>query len=317
METLSLANNNLSGLYLVYLDKYLPKLRNLSLQGNMLKTWRDLDAISGRKDRMKHLRELVLLETPLRDMEYKNGREDRFRRYEGYLDYFIYPLYSFCVSEIARRFVSLEVLDQEAITQIGFTNDSIPGPVPIVPKPNATTFPYEMGPSFITGVDGALVSNFLVRYVNCFNSDCHQPKLNFYLSFFQLFDTQRGGLVDAYDSQATFSYCCNTSIPARARIANLHNTMPHQRRLLWESWLKNSGGGSRNLSRPQVNVDRTVEILHVGLAKILTAQAGLPETKHDVSAGQKFVVDAFPVPHGQGNALLLTLHGEFMEGMFL
>lgn len=217
-------------------------------------------------------------------------------------------------SEIARRFVALEVLDQEVITQIGFTNDSVPGPAPTVPKPSATTFPCEMGPSFITGVDGALVSNFLVRYGGRFSSGCHQAKSNPSLRFFQLFDTQRSGLVDAYDSQATFSYCCNTGIPARARIENLYNILPNQKKLSWEPWLKNSGGGSRNLSRREVNVEKTLESLHTGPAKIIAAQSALPETKHDVSAGEKFIVDAFPVPHGQGNALLLTLHGEFMEG---
>ncbi|KAF9448656.1 NTF2-like protein [Macrolepiota fuliginosa MF-IS2] len=277
VQTLSLANNNLSGMHLIYLDRYLPKLRNLSLQGNALKTWRDLDPVGARRDKMKHLRELVLVGTPLRDMEYKNGRGDRYR------------------GEIARRFLALEVLDSEAITQIGFTNDSGPGPTPVVPKPSATTFPFEMGPSFITGVDGVLVSSFLFR-------------------FFQLFDTQRGGLLDVYDPQANFSYCCNTNIPARARIENLHNTLPNQRKLLWDLWLNNSGGGSRNLNRPQVSVDKMVEVLHTGPAKIVTAQTALPETKHDVQgAMHKFVVDAFPVPHGQGNALLLTLHGEFME----
>lgn len=121
-----------------------------------------------------------------------------------------------------------------------------------------------------------------------------------------------------YDAQANFSYCCNTSIPARARIENLHNTLPNQRKLSWEPWLNNLGGGSRNLNRPQVSVDKMVEVLHTGAAKIVAAQAALPETKHDVQgATHKFVVDAFPVPHGQGNALLLTLHGEYMEGGFI
>lgn len=132
--------------------------------------------------------------------------------------------------------------------------------------------------------------------------------------FFQFFDAQRSGLSDVYDDRANFSYCCNTNIPARARIENLHNTLPNQRRLNWEHWLNNSGGGSRNLNRPQVGVDKMIEVLHTGPVKIVAAQAALPQTKHDVHAVHKFVVDAFPVPHGQGNALLVTLHGEFMEG---
>lgn len=33
--------------------------------------------------------------------------------------------------------------------------------------PEPTWFPVEMGPSFITGVDGGLISGFLTRYVVC------------------------------------------------------------------------------------------------------------------------------------------------------
>jgi nuclear RNA export factor len=67
-------------------------------------------------------------------------------------------------SDMARRFASLEVLDQEAIAKISFD-----GPQPSisnipVEKPNATTFPFDMSPSFITGVDPGFLSGFLARY---------------------------------------------------------------------------------------------------------------------------------------------------------
>lgn len=67
-------------------------------------------------------------------------------------------------SEVCRKFTSLEVLDQEPITQISF---DAPRPTSnvTVEKPSATSFPYPMGPSFVTGVDGSLVSNFLIRYL--------------------------------------------------------------------------------------------------------------------------------------------------------
>ena len=68
-------------------------------------------------------------------------------------------------SEIGRRFTSLEMLDQEAIAAIAFdapvTSTSIPAPN----RPIPTTFPSDMGPSFITGVEGSIVSNFFMRYV--------------------------------------------------------------------------------------------------------------------------------------------------------
>lgn len=275
--TLSLANNNLSGIHLAYLDKHLSGLRNLSLQNNNLKEYSDIGFLSSRRNKMKQLRELVLIGTPLYEDAYRVGRGDHYR------------------SEITRRFPVLEMLDHEVVKKIGFTDDGPPALIEAVPAPNATSFPLEMGISFITGVDGSLVSNFLVR-------------------FFSLFDSERSSLLDVYDDAAYFSYSCNTSIPIRARLAGLHSSMPNQKKLTWEPWLHNAGGGSRNLNRPQVGLDKMLEALHQGPAEIARAQVALPETKHDVQgSADKFAVDSFPVPHGQGTALLLTIHGEFME----
>lgn len=66
-------------------------------------------------------------------------------------------------SEISRRFTSLEVLDQEPITQISFDGPKPSASIITVEKPSATSFPYPMDTSFVTGVDGALVSSFLIR----------------------------------------------------------------------------------------------------------------------------------------------------------
>jgi nuclear RNA export factor len=147
---------------LTHLNHYLPRLANLSLQGNALRTWKDVDYISGRKEKMTHLRELVLLGNPIREAEYQNGRGERFRTYvkPGIGNEIMLTLF---YREMARRCTSLEVLDQEAITQISFDVPQPSTSTAPVRKPNATTFPCEMGPSFVTGVDGALVSNFLVR----------------------------------------------------------------------------------------------------------------------------------------------------------
>lgn len=62
------------------LSHYLPKLRNLSLQGNGLKQWRDLDFLSGRKQKLQNLRELIMIDNPLRDFELKNNRGDNYQR---------------------------------------------------------------------------------------------------------------------------------------------------------------------------------------------------------------------------------------------
>lgn len=113
---------------------------------------------------MMHIRELILLGNPLREQEFQAGRGEQYKRYVRHG----HPVESISItlfSEMARRFSSLEVLDQEAIAQISFDVPQPSTSSAAVKKPTATTFPFEMGPSFITGVDGSLVSNFLVRFV--------------------------------------------------------------------------------------------------------------------------------------------------------
>lgn len=113
---------------------------------------------------MMHLRELILLGNPLREQEFQAGRGEQYKRYVRRKP-LIETIFITLFSEMARRFSSLEVLDQEAIAQISFDVPQPSTSSAAVRKPTATTFPFEMGPSFITGVDGSLVSNFLVRFV--------------------------------------------------------------------------------------------------------------------------------------------------------
>jgi len=197
-----------------------------------------------------------------------------------------------------RRFTWLEVLDQEPITQISFDVPLLSNANQTVPKPSSTTFPYEMSGSLVIGVDGALVSNFLVR-------------------FFNLFDTQRTALLDVYDSMATFSFSANTSIPARARLEGHHSSkaMPNQRKLEWTSWLTKGGGGSRNLTRINLGIDKIIQSLQIGGEAVIRAICDLPDTKHEIAGPpERFSVDSYPVTHGQGMGLLLIVHGQFTEG---
>lgn len=277
VQTLSLARNNLTGQHLLYLNRYLPQLANLSLQDNNLRVWNDLDSISSRKHRLLHLRELILIGNPVRETEYQNGRGEKFR------------------IEMARRLVSLQVLDQEAIAKISFDVPQASTSAPSVLKPNATTFPFEMGSSFVTGADPALVSTFLSRY-------------------FEKFDAQRAALLDAYDATSTFSYSANTVIPIRARLQGFQHSksMPNQRRLDWTPWLVTSGGGSRNLTRIASGLEKTVASLHIGADDVVKAIINLPGTKHDLNGPpEHFCVDSFPVLDGQ--RLLVNVHGQFTE----
>ena len=128
--------------------------------------WKDLDYISGRKGKLEHLRELILAGNPIRELEYQNNRIDQYKRYDLCVTHRC-SQYSTRDSEITRRFPTLEILDQEPVAKISFdapptSHASTTG---FVQHPSATTFPAEMMPPFITGVDGSVISGFLMRYV--------------------------------------------------------------------------------------------------------------------------------------------------------
>lgn len=219
-------------------------------------------------------------------------------------------------SDMARRFTSLIMLDQEAIATIAF---DAPGPssTPVTEKrPTATTFPYEMRPSFITGVEDSVVSNFLVRCVIFSHEVCLVTITHVIGRFFPLFDNQRAALLDAYHPSATFSFSCNTTIPSRARIQGLHSSkeLPNQRKLDWAVWLNS---GSRNLNRMGGGVDKVVTSLHLGSEEAIRAMSTLPKTRHDVSGSpERFCIDAWPVGQGENLKLFVVLHGQFIEGVY-
>ena len=77
-----MAYNGIStGAILSTMSHYLPRLANLSLEGNQLKMWKDLDFISGKRGKLEHLRELVLKGTPIRELEYQNNRAEKYKGY--------------------------------------------------------------------------------------------------------------------------------------------------------------------------------------------------------------------------------------------
>ena len=54
----------------------------------------------------------------------------------------------------------------------------------------------------------------------------------------------------------------------------------------------------------------------MGSEQVIKALTSLPPTRHDIGGpAEKFCLDSFPVPHGQSMGLLLTVHGQFTEGM--
>lgn len=81
MQTLSLANNNLTGEHLLPLNRFLPNLVNLSLHKNNIRDRKDLFGISSNRGKLAHLQELILTENPIRIKAYAAGKADTYRRY--------------------------------------------------------------------------------------------------------------------------------------------------------------------------------------------------------------------------------------------
>ena len=82
IETISLAHNGLtSGRMMSTMAHYLPGLKNLSLEGNSFRGWKELDYISGKRGRLQQLRELILVGNPIRELEYQNNRAAGYKSY--------------------------------------------------------------------------------------------------------------------------------------------------------------------------------------------------------------------------------------------
>lgn len=84
--TISFARNHLKTVHHIStITQFLPNVQNISLEDNLIKTFENLDPISG-AGKLKHLRELVLLGNPLRETMIKRSGNDRYYiRYRGLL----------------------------------------------------------------------------------------------------------------------------------------------------------------------------------------------------------------------------------------
>lgn len=79
--TISMANNGLDGSHIFSsLNRYLPNIVNLALTGNKVRSMKDMEIFGGHKWILKKLRELILLENPLREVAVADGKHDEYRK---------------------------------------------------------------------------------------------------------------------------------------------------------------------------------------------------------------------------------------------
>ncbi|CCA67045.1 related to mRNA export factor mex67 [Serendipita indica DSM 11827] len=271
--TISIANNGFDGSVIFgALNRWLPNVVNLSLIGNKVRSYRDMEIFGGPKWILKKLREIILLENPLHETAVTDGKVELYR------------------NEIARKFPSLEILDNIPLPHIKYGVAPTTPRVPLVPQP-ARSFPTPMRPSAVAPEIGAFISNFLE-------------------SFLDKFDNSRPSLHTVYTPQSTFSFSYDSTIPPQARQRGFMYKMPNQRKLDWKAW---HGAGSRNLMKTHNSLQDARDKLYTGADDIVVGLSTLPTTKHIVTEGEKFVLDVMQLDVGAGPQLLVTVHGEFVE----
>jgi nuclear RNA export factor len=85
--TISLANNGLDGSHcFAALNRYLPNIVNVSLTGNKVRSYKDMEIFGGSKWILKKLRELILLDNPLREVAVADGKVEEYRKSVSTLD---------------------------------------------------------------------------------------------------------------------------------------------------------------------------------------------------------------------------------------
>ncbi|KAF9928260.1 nuclear mRNA export, poly(A)+RNA binding protein [Linnemannia zychae] len=183
ITTISLASNRLRSMQPISsIAQFFPKLQNLSLKNNNITFMKDLEYISGPK-KLAHLRELILLDNPIRDRAIEKNNDDFSYR-----------------SDITKMFPSLQMLDQTAVT--------------------SNKISFGLGDLVVADKDSAALPVPIKG--NFYDSPGTQAMVQEFLSnFFNLFDNNRSALEPMYDSNATFSYVADMTISNHQRLNGL------------------------------------------------------------------------------------------------
>lgn len=167
--TISFAMNGLKSLQPISsVSQFFPNLQNLSLKSNDLQNYKDLEYLSGGK-KLPKLRELILLDNPIRDQDIAKNKDDLQYR-----------------STVAKLFPTLQILDQ----------------VPVAPK-----ISFGLGDILNDGTGSEQVVLPAPVKGNFFDNPATQATvLEFLEMYLKLFDSNRSLLENVYDTNATFSF---------------------------------------------------------------------------------------------------------------
>ncbi|KAI7873447.1 uncharacterized protein EV154DRAFT_540537 [Mucor mucedo] len=157
--------------------------------------------------------------------------------------------------EVLKRFPTIRFLDVQPVSGTG---GSIPQ--------TSVEFPVPVRPNFFDQDSSSLAAQDLLS------------------KYFPLFDTNRTGLLDLYDTQAIFSVVFSNGT--------------YQQQNVW---------GSSQLNPAQR--------MAFGNENIVKRLLSLPTTVHDLSRADNFVLDAWQTAGSQAHpvVLFLSVHGEFVE----
>ncbi|KAI7857922.1 hypothetical protein BDC45DRAFT_499679 [Circinella umbellata] len=145
--SISFANNRFRNVQQVStMTQFLPSIRNLSLENNVITSFSGLDAICG-SGKLKHLRELVLRGNPLKESEVKQRGDNR-----GY------------VRNAVKQFPSLELLDGELVSLSEEEKQMI--------QKTRRILPLGTQPFFFDNENSQKVAyEFLTRFLQLFDTD--------------------------------------------------------------------------------------------------------------------------------------------------
>lgn len=137
------------------------------------------------------------------------------------------------------------------------------------------------------------------------NDNIQQVVGGFLANYFQMYDSDRQGLLQLYDPQSTFSVAVANNTP-RTMAKGLGQPP-------WGKYIPLS----RNMTKCTTASARANR-LYIGPEQIGRAFSKLPKTKHDLGDPSKFAIDAWTlngVREPQDTAIFASVHGEYEENM--